>query len=480
MSTGVRFKIDDLDLEPKAPADPFAFVGDIVEKPIVAGAAPPAPPTLKPGSTGFPTPKKRVSAFAQRRRDAAAAGSRNAPPVVQTIPTGEKPATVLDRMHASKEEIDSINAENEKRIADMSIEEIEEARNELLKGLNGSLIERFLNRSTSAKPAPKQPAPKVLTEAEMSKENETPKEASKEIPKDTSPPKASESSPEPRSSSPPASISTKPAAIPVPNTVQHSFTPSKVQRITNLDSLDPSFPRLPPDTLLPPPVKTHYPAPPQPAVPDPDPDSPQFLENLKSKYFPNLPTDPSKLSWMAPLPSSEASMGYDPSLSSLLPSSLRFDFKGRLLPPRKALELPTHLGLHHHGDAPGAAGYTIPELAHLARSSFPAQRCMAMQTLGRIMYRLGQGEFGEDVEGDEGVVYRGLWKCLNEGRVLDGLNECAAKEGGHLGVKCYAIEALWNWERGRAREQEKKDQEVLEAVREQDEEEEEIDMGVRR
>lgn len=94
------------------------------------------------------------------------------------------------------------------------------------------------------------------------------------------------------------------------------------------------------------------------------------------------------------------------------------------------------------------------------------------------MYRLGRGEFGEDVEGDEGVVYRGLWKCLNEGRVLDGLNECANKEGGHLGVKCYAIEALWNWERGRVKEE--KEKEMLESVKEQGEEEEEVDMGGRR
>ena len=51
-------------------------------------------------------------------------------------------------------------------------------------------------------------------------------------------------------------------------------------------------------------------------------------------------------------------------------------------------------GLHHHGAAPEDAGYTIGELAHLARSTVPAQRCVAFQTLGRVLYRLGRGEFG--------------------------------------------------------------------------------------
>ncbi len=128
---------------------------------------------------------------------------------------------------------------------------------------------------------------------------------------------------------------------------------------------------------------THFP---RPHAPDLDPSDPDFLENLHQKYFPDLPADPSKLAWMAPIPS-EGSLAdrdspYHPGQDSLAVSQLRFNFMGRLLPPRIARAIPVSKGLHHHGEAPEAAGYTIIELARLARSVVPSQRCLAFQTLG--------------------------------------------------------------------------------------------------
>ena len=35
------------------------------------------------------------------------------------------------------------------------------------------------------------------------------------------------------------------------------------------------------------------------------------------------------------------------------------------------------------------AGYTLGELAHLARSTLAGQRCLSIQTLGRILHKLG-------------------------------------------------------------------------------------------
>lgn len=99
--------------------------------------------------------------------------------------------------------------------------------------------------------------------------------------------------------------------------------------------------------------------------------------------------------------------------------------------------------------APEAAGYTIPELAHLSRSAFPAQRAIAYQTVGRILYRLGRGDFGQEgTEGEE--LYRGLWKCVEEGRVLDTLiAEAGMEEGkGHRTCKILAMEAVWLWRKG--------------------------------
>ncbi|RPB07570.1 hypothetical protein P167DRAFT_495542, partial [Morchella conica CCBAS932] len=169
---------------------------------------------------------------------------------------------------------------------------------------------------------------------------------------------------------------------------------------------------------------------------------PDFFTHLHTKYFPTLPPDPSKLAWMhAPTPSEDLS--YHPSQPSLPVSALRFDFRGDLLPPRTSRELPSNLGLHHHADAPNAAGYTVPELARLARSAFPTQRCMAMQMLGRILYKLGKGVYGVE------EITQGLWRCMEEGRVIAGLEEAAAgRMGGHLSVKAYATDALWLWQKG--------------------------------
>jgi hypothetical protein len=106
--------------------------------------------------------------------------------------------------------------------------------------------------------------------------------------------------------------------------------------------------------------------------------------------------------------------------------------------------MPITKGLHHHGEAPEAAGYTVPELARLARSAFPAQRCVAFQTLGRLLYRLGRGEWGDE----DSEVTKGLWRCVEEGKIIQTLEEAASAEGGHQGSKVYAVEAAWLWQKG--------------------------------
>jgi hypothetical protein len=202
------------------------------------------------------------------------------------------------------------------------------------------------------------------------------------------------------------------------------------------------------------------------------------LTDLKDHYFPNLAHDPSSLSWMTPIDPSDTSSPYHPSQTALNASELRFNFKGALLPPSTARAIPVDQGLHHHAEAPEAAGYTIPELARLARSAVASQRCMAYQTLGRILYRLGRGEFGverdvarerngpvqvamdpnqvpelEIAEEEEAgsAMASGLWKCVEDGKVVESMMEEAGKERGHLTARTYAEEALWNWRRGGGR-----------------------------
>jgi hypothetical protein len=368
------------------------FVGDIVEKQSSSSAA--TPPTLpQPTPSGFPAHKKRIpknpSRFKQRAQQQ------------QPQQAPEQPKT----------EREQISEENERRIASMSVEEIEEERRELMSKLSPALIQRMLKRADmdeappSTRPEPKEeeftaPAPATAVEKPTGARPDP-------IPK---PPKSKAPSI--------SSTSSKPYYDP-----------------------DDAAPLIYDPSLFPEPGSYHFPKAPQPA-PEIDPSSPEFLQTLHEKYFPDLPADPSKLAWMTPVSEREDMSCYHPSQSDLLPSALRFDFKGELLPPRKAREISTALGLHHHADAPTAAGYTVPELARLARSSFPSQRCMAMQTLGRILYKLGTGYYGVS------EIEMGLWRCMEEGRVLDTLQEAANAKGGHLSVKAYATDALWLWQKG--------------------------------
>ncbi|XP_027725755.1 RNA polymerase II-associated protein 1 isoform X1 [Vombatus ursinus] len=70
----------------------------------------------------------------------------------------------------------------------------------------------------------------------------------------------------------------------------------------------------------------------------------------------------------------------------------RFSLQGELLAPDA--DLPTHLGLHHHGEEAERAGYSLQEIFHLARSQISQQRALALQVLARIISKAQAGEFG--------------------------------------------------------------------------------------
>lgn len=181
----------------------------------------------------------------------------------------------------------------------------------------------------------------------------------------------------------------------------------------------------------------HFPA---PTTNDLDPHAASFLTDLKSKYFAHLDHDPSSLAWMQPPTEAEDLSDYHPSHESLMPAQLRFDFQGNFLAPRTSREVDGDIGLHHHADAPLAAGYTIPELAHLSRSSYPSQACIAIQTLGRVMYKVGKQFYGHDISGK-------LKSLIEKTMVETTLLERARDR--HLGVSSYATEALWQANLGR-------------------------------
>ncbi|KAI5466460.1 RPAP1-like protein [Mariannaea sp. PMI_226] len=412
--------------------DPSLLIGDIVER--NSGEKKPVEFSDHPiSSTGFPQHKRRWkgSAFKQQRAAQAAGKDPVSRPWQQKQDAPIKVEESSETMDFDAIERRRIDQENRQKISSMTASEIAQAQEDIMNGLNPALIQKLLQRANideSPDTSPFDPPssePPVLPPPDIKIEDTSKSDT----------PKPSVSSPESKGS--------EEVGEPVPKT-----SATSLKKIADNYDEDEAPSQIPPDifpiTDLP--QSTHFPAP--PTLPDLDPSDPNFLSTLHEKYFPNLPADPSKLAWMAPIPTEDSPADKD---SSYYPhpeiplAALRFDFMGRFLSPRVSRSIPSSKGLHHHGDAPEAAGYTVAELAHLARSAVPAQRCMAFQTLGRILYRLGHGEWGKT---EDDPIAMGIWASIKKGRVLDSLTEAALTEGGHRGSRAYATEALWLFEKG--------------------------------
>ncbi|KAA8582160.1 hypothetical protein FQN60_008900 [Etheostoma spectabile] len=100
--------------------------------------------------------------------------------------------------------------------------------------------------------------------------------------------------------------------------------------------------------------------------------------------------EPEKLEWMRDLPSPRRK-GTKKAMQA------RFDFAGSLIPPTE--DLPTHLGLHHHGEEPERAGYSLQELFLLSRSQLIQQRSLALSTLANILSKARSGEYLSVLQG---------------------------------------------------------------------------------
>ncbi|CAK4034515.1 Hypothetical predicted protein [Lecanosticta acicola] len=431
MIRGERFQLDlDSDKEQDSAQQsiplPASFVGDVLER-KAAAPTPPSAPGLK-SKTGFPEHKKR--SFESRCKQKQAASHSSQPPVALAPSPHNDPGDSSGNRLSGKpksreeEEKERIDEENRQRIAQMSPTEIEEERRELMKNLSPAVLSRLLQRPTVESGS---------EEVDLSRAPEELQPEAAKPRKELKPPKA--------------------VKFEEPN-VEEDVEKTNQTSTKHTPAAEEAVPESPPHQ------RVHFPRPPQP--PSLDPSSETFLDDLHEKYFPSLPSDPDKLEWMQPSTSDNRS--YDPSATNLSAKDLRFDFKGQLIPPRTASEIPVTKGLHHHGDAPDAAGYTVPELAHLARSTYPAQRCIAFQTLGRILYRLGRGEFGDSGEpGAEteqaqdtfGELARSLWGQIEALHVIPALvNESQGKgiDGGrHLSAQAYATEAVHLWQKGGGR-----------------------------
>jgi hypothetical protein len=430
MFSGQRFEVDlgddDEKGQPQSAALPGIFVADVLER-KPAAPTPPSAPTLK-NKSGFPEHRKRKveSRFKQRiGEDRVNSSALDELPVQDSVPT--QPISAPQSIDGGKpktweeEEKQRIAAENDQKLAQMSSEEIEEERRELMNSLSPAVLQRLLQRSNIDSGS---------TEADLSTKV-----------------------PDERTTSKIKKSAGKTVSFAEDAPVEPGVDSTReVEDAGDEDGESPGE-QLPHDSV-------HFPQPTQP--PDLDPSSETFLQDLHQKYFPSLPSDPDKLEWMQDSKTSKTA--YDPSATALKPKDIRFSFKGELLPPKTASQIPVTAGLHHHGDAPDAAGYTITELVHLGHSSFAPQRCVAFQTLGRILYRLGKGEFGDagelgaDSMGAEdtfGELARGLWHEVEREKVVEMLimeSEGKGVDGGkHVSARSYATEAVWLWQKGGGR-----------------------------
>ncbi|KAL5251188.1 hypothetical protein ACHWQZ_G016781 [Mnemiopsis leidyi] len=100
-------------------------------------------------------------------------------------------------------------------------------------------------------------------------------------------------------------------------------------------------------------------------------------------HRPNMGTlEPDKLQWMSDIPPTK------PATSTKKESEgdqVRFDFDGKIVP--RGTNIHMDRGLHHHGEEPSQAGYTLDELFILSRSMVLRQRQIAIETLVHITQR---------------------------------------------------------------------------------------------
>lgn len=451
---GERFALDlDDDSPPEDPVpSPFDLIGEIRERePSSANPPAPTPPTPTASSTGFPAHRRRdkPSSFKQRRaqqEQSTALSTESGPPTTQD-----------DRKYIAEE--------NRRHLASMSEAQIQQEREELMTSMDPGLLERFLRRARIDDDETPSEDASITKPAPTSGESAESK-PKKSVSFDIAAPEADQPPKSPAAAASPSSQA--PTRAPGHDDAPPAQLPTDLHPASDHPSLDPAMIE-----------KFHFPQPKHP-MPTLDPSSPSFLSDLQSHYFPEIAHDPSGLSWLQPPSNDEedpdSTSAYHPASSaiSLAPSSIRFSLSGTILAPNTSLSLPTTLGLHHHGDDPHAAGYTIPELAILSRSTFPAQRCVAWQVLGRILFRLGRAEFGDR----GGQLSEGLWYVIEKEGIVGGMlaeaegasgqdlskAQAARKEkkddsgagatpaasgiGRHASAAAWAFEGVWLWQKG--------------------------------
>ena len=94
-----------------------------------------------------------------------------------------------------------------------------------------------------------------------------------------------------------------------------------------------------------------------------------------------------KMEWMKDMPPIHLDVGNMAEEKCIA----RFNFEGFLIP--FDAEIPVHEGLHHHGDEPNRAGYTLDELLMLSGSTNSQQKVIAINTICKVILQYKRGYF---------------------------------------------------------------------------------------
>jgi hypothetical protein len=467
------------------------FVGEIVEHEV----APPSEPSII-GTGGFPSVKHFSHKKRLRWRLAVESNKQNVPPVAQEM-----------------SEADKIHQENIEKISQMTNEEVSREREDLLRELDPKLIQSLLKRtqkrtsSTTTSESTKDPELKhseayegwigsMKTSSGLADLSQLDKD---DVDKALGINNANlqddlqgdrREDPQPASSS--LDKTKKKVTFDNVASVKYEDLPDDVELDPNgwedVEDLHEMIPNMPSEEIAhkdyqlvddddddddTPKLGVHFTKPKSVSQDDLDINDPEFYDKLHEKYYPDLPKETEKLNWMTePMPSKIAT-----TYESI--SDMRFDFKGNLIEiDDKSKDIPTYHGLHHHAEDPQMAGYTLTELARLSRSVVPGQRSVAIQTLGRILHKLGKHNYNilpvseesteESAAFDENIrdlvsnFENMMWDLIDELRVVDSISEAAdEKKTRNLSVNNYAVEALWLWKQGGGRPKVKTEEEKI-------------------
>lgn len=425
-------------------------IGDIIEHDVEEPVAPTASDDIR--SRGFPVMQPKKSKFLARSRSeqrpqAAKAEPKAAPKAPKPAPKEEKPESEAERIHR----------ENLEKIKSFTPDQFVQEREELLEGIDPSLLQGLLKRAEKRTHNHKHAEGYEGWIGGGRDGAELPHLSDDDVNKAL------------------GIKSVKFDDTPVEHQIMNSVDDEEEEpEEDGDDEIAPPEYQLAPEED--PPLAVHFPKP-KKATEDPELDinDPNFLDKLHEKYYPDLPKETSKLAWMKdPLPQKRTT-SYDAI------SDMRFDFQGNLVEPesQNPQDPATHLGLHHHSADPHLPGYTLAELARLARSVVPTQRSISLQTLGRILHKLGLHKYNilpipETTEDDEafngqvkellGKFESMMWDHIEELRIIDTITEAAdEKMTRNLSVRNYAIEALWLWKQGggRPKTEEKSEEDIL-------------------